>query len=308
VWSGRRVDIACQGGGVRSRFSLTQRGGHIRYKPPESAGVPTERVLEQRRGRDSNRERKDHGSRDPLADGPGHAASSSRKSASTFIAWRPSARTNWWLRSKHAPRRSRRPPRTWPLTDAPKDLWRSVRWCWPRTKLSSPVRRGRAPGDPLPRARDGPVLRRPYDLMFSTLNERKDPLDKIEKACRKTVGIYPAHFEFDFQRLDPGLFEMNIRRCFFRDFFGRHDARLVTTVMCAFDVNFMKAIDSLGQRPAGGAHLPALARRRPVPVRGTRDRRPPRRIHRQARRAIRRQAAIRLTLLVVARRPTAKEG
>jgi L-2-amino-thiazoline-4-carboxylic acid hydrolase len=89
----------------------------------------------------------------------------------------------------------------------------------------------------------GPVLRRPYDLMFSTLNERKDPLDKIEKACRKTVGIYPAYFEFDFQRPDPGLFEMNIRRCFFRDFFDRHDARLVTTVMCAFDVNFMKAID-----------------------------------------------------------------
>jgi hypothetical protein len=82
-----------------------------------------------------------------------------------------------------------------------------------------------------------------YDLMFSTLNERKDPLDKIDKACRKTVGIYPAYFEFDFQRPDPGLFEMNIRRCFFRDFFDRHDARLVTTVMCAFDVNFMKAID-----------------------------------------------------------------
>jgi hypothetical protein len=29
----------------------------------------------------------------------------------------------------------------------------------------------------------------------------------------------------------------------FRDFFDRHDARLVTMVMCAFDVNFMKAID-----------------------------------------------------------------
>lgn len=89
----------------------------------------------------------------------------------------------------------------------------------------------------------GPVLRRPYDLIFSTLNERKDPLDKIEKACRATVGMYPAYFEFDFQRPDPGLFEMKIRRCFFRDFFDRHDARLVTTVMCAFDVNFMKAID-----------------------------------------------------------------
>jgi len=72
---------------------------------------------------------------------------------------------------------------------------------------------------------------------------RKNPLDKIEKVGRKTVGIYPAYFEFDFQRPDPGLFEMNIRRCFFRDFFDRHDARLVTTVMCAFDVNFMKAID-----------------------------------------------------------------
>ena len=89
----------------------------------------------------------------------------------------------------------------------------------------------------------GPVLRRPYDLMFSTLNEREDPLDKIDQACRKTVGVYPDYFEFDFQRPDPGLFEMKIRRCFFRDFFDRHDARLVTTVMCAFDVNFMKAID-----------------------------------------------------------------
>jgi hypothetical protein len=89
----------------------------------------------------------------------------------------------------------------------------------------------------------GPVLQRPYELMFSTLNERKDPLDKIDKACRKTVGLYPAYFDFDFERPDEGLFEMKIRRCFFRDFFDRHDARLVTTVMCAFDVNFMKAID-----------------------------------------------------------------
>jgi hypothetical protein len=56
----------------------------------------------------------------------------------------------------------------------------------------------------------------------------------IDKACRKTVGIYPAYFDFDFERPDPGLFEIKIRRCFFRDFFDRHDARLVTTVMCAF--------------------------------------------------------------------------
>ena len=46
-----------------------------------------------------------------------------------------------------------------------------------------------------------------------------------------------------FARPDPGLFEMNVHRCLFRDFFTRHDARLVTTVMCAFDVSFMQAID-----------------------------------------------------------------
>jgi hypothetical protein len=38
-----------------------------------------------------------------------------------------------------------------------------------------------------------PALRRPYDLMSSPLDERKLALDKIEKACRKTVGIYPAY-------------------------------------------------------------------------------------------------------------------
>jgi L-2-amino-thiazoline-4-carboxylic acid hydrolase-like protein len=88
-----------------------------------------------------------------------------------------------------------------------------------------------------------PVLRRPYDMAFSTLNERDHALDKIEKTCRVMVKLYPAHFEFDFQRPEPGLFEMNVRRCFWRDFFARHDATPVTTVMCAFDVNFMKAID-----------------------------------------------------------------
>ncbi|QES54524.1 hypothetical protein DEJ51_09975 [Streptomyces venezuelae] len=88
-----------------------------------------------------------------------------------------------------------------------------------------------------------PVLRRPYDLTFSTLNERDHALDKIEKTCRVMVKLYPARFEFDFQRPEPGLFEMNVRRCFWHDFFARHDATPVTTVMCAFDVNFMKAID-----------------------------------------------------------------
>ncbi len=36
---------------------------------------------------------------------------------------------------------------------------------------------------------------------------------------------------------------MKVRRCFFRDFFADHDTTLVTTVMCAFDVNWIQAID-----------------------------------------------------------------
>ena len=87
------------------------------------------------------------------------------------------------------------------------------------------------------------VLKRTYEITFSALSERKDPLDKIEKACTKMKAFYPAYFEWDFGRPEPGLFEMKVKRCFFRDFFARHDATLVTTVMCAFDVNFMRAID-----------------------------------------------------------------
>ena len=87
------------------------------------------------------------------------------------------------------------------------------------------------------------VLKRPYEMTFQMLSKRKNALDKIEKVCRKDEGVYGAGWEFDFQRPTPELFEMNIRRCFFRDFFARHDGTLVTTVMCAFDVNFMQAID-----------------------------------------------------------------
>src|SRR5512132_2502525 len=43
-----------------------------------------------------------------------------------------------------------------------------------------------------------------------------------------------------YERLEPGLFE-KVRRCFWRDFFDRHHARLVTTVTCSWDTNWMRA-------------------------------------------------------------------
>ena len=89
----------------------------------------------------------------------------------------------------------------------------------------------------------GTVLKRPYQLMFQTLSKREEPLDKIDKACRKMEPLYGAGWDMTFERPEPQVFEMKVRRCFFRDFFTRHDATLVTTVMCAFDVNWMQAID-----------------------------------------------------------------
>jgi hypothetical protein len=87
------------------------------------------------------------------------------------------------------------------------------------------------------------VLKRTYDVAFSSLSKRDEALDKIEKTCSMMKGMYGKGWDFDFARPEPGLFEMNVHRCFFRDFFARHDAPLVTTVFCAFDVNFLQAID-----------------------------------------------------------------
>jgi hypothetical protein len=89
----------------------------------------------------------------------------------------------------------------------------------------------------------GEVLKRPYELAFKTLSERKDPLDKIDKVCRAEEPFYGASWDIGYERPRPDLFEMNVRRCFWHDFFARHDAMLVTTVMCSWDTNWMRAID-----------------------------------------------------------------
>jgi hypothetical protein len=89
----------------------------------------------------------------------------------------------------------------------------------------------------------GTVLTRPYEIAFKTLSERENPLDKIDKVCRAEAPFYGAAWNIDYERPEPGLFEMKVKRCFWRDFFDRHDARLVTTVMCSWDTNWMRAID-----------------------------------------------------------------
>ena len=89
----------------------------------------------------------------------------------------------------------------------------------------------------------GTVLRRPYEATFKTLSERDNPLDKIDKLCRSEGPLYGAGWDMTFDRPEPGTFEMNVGRCFFHDFFARNDMPLLTTVLCAFDVTWMQAID-----------------------------------------------------------------
>jgi hypothetical protein len=71
----------------------------------------------------------------------------------------------------------------------------------------------------------GTVLTRPHEIALKAIGGRENPLDKIDKACRAEGPFYGAGWDIDFERPEPGLFEMKVRRCFWRDFFDRHDAR-----------------------------------------------------------------------------------
>ena len=89
----------------------------------------------------------------------------------------------------------------------------------------------------------GEVLQRTMDVAIAAIASGDAPLDAVEKAMRQSSGMYGSYFRFDFERPDPDNFEMRVSRCFFRDFFARHDALPVTTVLCAWDANWMRALD-----------------------------------------------------------------
>jgi L-2-amino-thiazoline-4-carboxylic acid hydrolase len=73
--------------------------------------------------------------------------------------------------------------------------------------------------------------------------KRDDALGAIEAACRKEAPFYGSYFDIAFDRQDADTFEMRAERCFFRDYFARHDNMLLTTVVCAWDANWMRAVD-----------------------------------------------------------------
>jgi len=89
----------------------------------------------------------------------------------------------------------------------------------------------------------GAVLQRPLEVGVDALVKHDTSLDSIESVCRKDFAMYGSYFDIAFSRPDPDTFEMRVDRCFFRDFFDRHDARPVTTALCGWDANWMQALD-----------------------------------------------------------------
>jgi hypothetical protein len=89
----------------------------------------------------------------------------------------------------------------------------------------------------------GAVLRRSFEVAVEALARRDDPLDAVDRACRTGFAMYGSSFDIDFDRVDGETFEMRVGRCFFHDFFTRHGQPAVTTVLCAWDANWMTALD-----------------------------------------------------------------
>jgi hypothetical protein len=87
------------------------------------------------------------------------------------------------------------------------------------------------------------MLQRPLDLGVGLLTRGADPLDALDKACRTDVAMYGRYFDIGFDRPDDDVFEMRVGRCLFHDFFVRHGAAPVTTVLCAWDKTWMADID-----------------------------------------------------------------
>ncbi|GAA4903185.1 L-2-amino-thiazoline-4-carboxylic acid hydrolase-like protein [Actinomycetospora succinea] len=89
----------------------------------------------------------------------------------------------------------------------------------------------------------GSVLRRPFQVTFGAPGRRDDPLGAIESACRAEAGRHGASVDIRVERPDADAVEMRVERCFFHDFFARRGVGDVTTVMCAWDATWMRAVD-----------------------------------------------------------------
>jgi hypothetical protein len=93
-----------------------------------------------------------------------------------------------------------------------------------------------------PKARLSRALGVPLTPKCARYFERR-PFPPGEAACRKEAPLYGSYYDMVFERQDADTFEMRVEKCFFRDHFTRHGNAPLTTVMCAWDANWMRAVD-----------------------------------------------------------------
>lgn len=93
----------------------------------------------------------------------------------------------------------------------------------------------------------GTVLRRPLALSFGSLSRRDDPLGAVEDAVRAGVPSDATGFDVRYDRTGDAV-EMRVERCFFLDVLARHGVPELTTVLCAWDAQWLRAADPAATR------------------------------------------------------------
>ena len=96
------------------------------------------------------------------------------------------------------------------------------------------------------------ILREAFGASGAAVREKtRAALDKSPDAFRDLVAVSKARevvqfgpqFIFERERDDDQAYLLNVRKCFWHDFFGAIGHPELTTVLCAFDRNWFEAID-----------------------------------------------------------------
>jgi L-2-amino-thiazoline-4-carboxylic acid hydrolase len=76
------------------------------------------------------------------------------------------------------------------------------------------------------------------------LDASPDPLLMlVESSKAKEEHVYGPSFEFEREQDDADTYLLNVRRCYFHQYFGAHGVPELTTVFCDWDSSWIGAID-----------------------------------------------------------------
>ncbi len=80
----------------------------------------------------------------------------------------------------------------------------------------------------------------------------------IEKALGSNIEAFGKTFEYETERNGDESYELKMTRCFFYNYFSKHDVPRLTSVLCAWDEIWMEEIDPAVDRHRVKAERPTL--------------------------------------------------